>query len=408
MSDHARPTARNKLSRSLPARLRCSALVSDALSHRVSRPRPGTLALLGLLLSVGLIALWHDPAHADASVLRRPALHWVRTEAALDCVDPRMLAEHVEALVGPVLVRASEAEHSIEGRVDATSPGHLRVRVRVLDALGHQLGERLFEQATDDCADLTPAIVFVIAMVIDPDVAAHGLPPALVAMIAGGERPAEQQLLEELEQLPVPEPVEPRVSEPPVSPPPPPPPPVLDAVPEDPPAKQLSLVARTGYGEAPRILASLDARFLYDLPHARWSLLGYLRGGRQLGKHDLERGRGLSVGVLDVGAAICAGQSAKPRWRFTGCLGAEWATALVRGSGFEASTSGLSGSFGVVAQLTLRLRLRGGWGLLVLTNIRAALRERAIVFADGDGRRIPLRSLPPFSGGVGLGPSLEF
>ncbi|MEY4514567.1 MAG: hypothetical protein RLZZ450_6689, partial [Pseudomonadota bacterium] len=183
---------------SLLARL--SARFDNATLSRVwpSRVHVAVAAALALLLP----ALLASSAAAESSVLRRPALHWTRADEALGCVDPRTLAEHVESLVGPVLVRASEADNTIEGRVEAVAPGKLRVRVRVIDVTGAKVGERTFEQATADCAELTPAIVFVIGMVIDPDVAAHGLPPALVALIAGGERPPEQVLLEELDQGP--------------------------------------------------------------------------------------------------------------------------------------------------------------------------------------------------------------
>ncbi len=136
-------------------------------------------------------------------------------------MDPRTLAQRVEELVGPVLVRAADAEHSIEASVEAGGParepngqarggegraaGTLRVRVRVVDVGGHTLGERVLEQASGDCRALTPAIAFVVAMMIDPGVAAHGLPSELVALFGGDEAP-EQKLLDELENAPQPPP----------------------------------------------------------------------------------------------------------------------------------------------------------------------------------------------------------
>src|ERR1700710_2965310 len=98
-------------------------------------------ALTLALLALADRSVWLGHVRAQGIVLRRPALHWVRSDDALMCVDPRTLSEHVEALVGPVLVRPSEAEHTVEGQVEMVSPGRLRVRVRVLDAHGNNVGE---------------------------------------------------------------------------------------------------------------------------------------------------------------------------------------------------------------------------------------------------------------------------
>jgi hypothetical protein len=348
---------------------------------------PLALALLGLSAS-RVAAELGSPAAASraatSSVLRRPALHWTRADDALGCVDPRALAEHVEALVGPVLVRASEAENSIEGRVDRLDTGKLRVRVRVLDVTGAKVGERTFEQAAEDCADLTPAIVFVIAMVIDPDVAAHGLPPALVALIAGGERPPEQVLLDELDKGPTlaarTTPVQASDDE-------------LAPQQPMPDRMQASSLLRASYGEAMRAVLSLDLRFLYTLPR-HLAVLGYVRGGVQLGTHELAQGRALNIGTFDAGIALCAGHTPERDLRLTGCLGVNDLDIATAPAG--------------VAQLTLRWRLHGGVGLAAMIDGRVALVERDIGYGDSDNHTVHLATLGKFSGGVAVGPTFEF
>lgn len=359
------------------------------------------LACVSVGVTLLLLGLPTSRAAAESSVLRRPALHWTRGDDALGCVDPRTLAEHVESLVGPVLVRASEADNTIEGRVESTVPGKLRVRVRVLDVTGAKVGERTFEQATTNCAELTPSIVFVIGMVIDPDVAAHGLPPALIAMIAGGERPPEQVLLDELDEAPAlggahpsSTPVLPAPSDAPKAPP-------------VSPARQVSALLRGSYGEVPRALLALDLRFLHTLPR-HLAVLGYLRGGVQLGRHELEHGRALAFGTFDAGFVLCGGHTAARTLRLMGCLGAEVASALVRGHGLAVNKLDIASAPAAVAQLTLRWRWRDGLGVIASLHGRLAFLERDIVFVDGDGKRVPLSTLHRPSFGVAIGPSFEF
>jgi len=364
-----------------------------------------------LFLALALLGSFTTRAHAESSVLRRPSLHWVRADDALSCVDPRALAEHVEALVGPVLVRAPEAEHSIEGYVEGVGAGKLRVRVRVLDAGGHKVGERSFEQASEDCADLTPAVVFVIAMVIDPDVAAHGLPPALVALIGGEERPAEQVLLDELDKGGPGEDVEeePEESTAEVVPPLPQ---ADDPDEERPPSPrmQVSGLLRASIREAPRVALALDLRFLVEVRDPI-SALFWVRGGGQVGKHDLDASRSMRQGIVDAGAALCGGQSARASLRWTGCLGGEFTNALVSGDGFAGLDKiGIANAFGLVAQLTLRKHIAGPWGVAAMVGARFTLpeAERRVVFTDGDEDKQQVARLPAFSVGIALGPTFEF
>ncbi|MDB4988749.1 MAG: hypothetical protein JWN04_3927 [Myxococcaceae bacterium] len=360
------------------------------------------------VLSLGLATL-RTPVSAQTIVLRRPALHWVRSEEAMSCIDPRTLAEHVETLIGPVLVRPSEAEHTIEGQVDMVAPGRLRVRVRVLDAQGTKVGERQFEQPADDCAVLSPAIAFVIGMTIDPEVAAHGLPPALVALLGESGPLPEQRLLAELDKAPA---RQAEVSRAPV-------PkkkerPLVEEVERRP--LQASGFLRGALGEAKRALVSVDARLLYTY-RKPFSAGAYLRSGMQVGPHHVAQGD-LKMAVLDGGLLSCVGQLSNRRIRVHGCVGAELSTLFVRGSGFEDGDHvRLRSAFGLVAQLTARVRLWRGWGLGILLNGRFGTPRRSFAIEDvalpgqqlgGPPRHLSVGQLPRFSGGVGIGPTYEF
>ncbi|MDB4973883.1 MAG: hypothetical protein JWN48_2224 [Myxococcaceae bacterium] len=351
-------------------------------------------------------------AAAQAIVLRRPALHWVRSDEAMSCIDPRTLAEHVEALIGPVLVRPSEAEHTIEGQVDSIAPGRLRVRVRVLDMLGNKVGEREFEQPANDCKVLTPAIVFVIGMAIDPEVAAHGLPPALLALLGTSDPPPGEALLDELERNPAvhtaPHPLPPaptRVG-----------PPKLLPAPVDRRPFQASGFVRGALGESPGKLLSLDARLLYAI-RAPFSIGTYVRGGVQATSHHYLSHRDFRMGVIDAGVLSCLGQSSLRRFRLQGCAGLEASLALGSGSGAPGGdTRDALGAFGLVAQLTGRLRLWRQWGLAVLANGRFITPRRTFAIENRQKgaaqpqphRAVVVARLPWFSGGVGLGATYEF
>jgi hypothetical protein len=366
----------------------------EASVHKALPVSRLTHALATLLLA-WLVAT--PRLQAQSIVLRRPALHWVRSDEALGCVDPRTLAEHVELLVGPVLVRPSEAEHSIEGRVELSGSGLVHVRVRVLDALGNKVGEREFAEAVEQCDKLTPAIVFVIGMAIDPEVAAHGLPPSLLALLGGSDGPAEQALLEELDQLPGGEPQ-------------PPPAPIKHKVvplpPLPPPRWQAAALARAALAETPRLLLSGEARLLHDLS-GRFAAGGYLRGGAQVGEHKLAAGQTARVSALDVGALGCLVAPSQHVLRLSGCLGAELSLRIGTGHGFDDDWRTTEVGVGLVAQLGARLRLSRTWGLAVVVGGRLELGKPAFTYDDPLARH-PAYTFPRLAGALAVGPSYEF
>jgi len=358
-------------------------------------------------------------------VLRRPALHWVRGAGAERCIDPRSLALAVEELVGPVLVRAPEAENAVQGYVESTPGGHgLRVHLKVLDAGGTGVGERVLEHPGRDCPALTPAIVFVIAMMIDPGVAAHGLPPGIVALLTS-ELP-EEALLNELEggEARAPEPPGlPSFSEPEVDDESAPRAPVKrppavgrkSSEESEPRAEgpererlgvQAAVLVRVSLREAPRPLWSGEERMLFDLG-GPLSLVAHVRGGTQQGDFEFKPDRFLRLAVLAAGVLVCAGQRADAFLRLHGCLGAELAGALARGAGLQEGQTPFRGDVGVLAELSARLRIRKSWGVTAVVDGRLNLAKRRILYREGQEDRVAYE-IPRLSVGFALGPSYEF
>jgi hypothetical protein len=351
-------------------------------------------------------------AAADSAVLRKPSLHWTRGESALQCVDPRALSESVEELVGPVLVRAPDAEHTVEAQVSRVTPSVLRVQVRVLDVAGAKVGERTFEQSGVDCPALTPAIAFVIAMMIDPDVAAHGLPPGLVALLGGAE-PAEDKLKRELEGEPPPAPPPPVLPAPAREPRPRRPTLVLDHELGAPPraplqGQQAALLARGALHETARGLVGVEARYLRGVLRPWFAAAGYIRGGRQLGLHSLGGGRAIEMTTLDVGLQACGGQLSAAQLRLLGCLGVELSTVFGTGHGYAPDRVQGLVNVGAVAQLTGRLRVWGRFGVMLSLSARAALSRRDFTYKNGDQDRVSAYRHHLVAGAVALGPSYEF
>jgi hypothetical protein len=129
----------------------------------------------------GALALLQPaPARADeqAPAVTPPtyALAWVRAEGAEQCPTGRVLVTEVERRLGrPVF--SAEAERSFE--VEVTRFGDTyRSDVYVRDASGHTIGHRSLQSDEPGCSALVNATALAIALVIDPEAAAHEPPPS--------------------------------------------------------------------------------------------------------------------------------------------------------------------------------------------------------------------------------------
>jgi hypothetical protein len=107
-------------------------------------------------------------------------LRWHREGGAESCVSGAALARHLAQIVESGAAD-SPAPIVLEGRAAmATPPLQYRVTIQVRDATsGELVGERELTTAEDKCSALTPAVLLVLAMSINPDAAQTGLPEAI-------------------------------------------------------------------------------------------------------------------------------------------------------------------------------------------------------------------------------------
>jgi hypothetical protein len=109
----------------------------------------------------------------NAAAPKKSSLSWVRLEGAESCVATQPLARAVEQRLGrSVFVSASEAELSVEGRVEKKKSWRAHVEVR--DAAGKLLGKRDLESTAASCESLTAPLALALAVMIDPDAALGG------------------------------------------------------------------------------------------------------------------------------------------------------------------------------------------------------------------------------------------
>lgn len=107
-------------------------------------------------------------------------LRWVREGGAESCASGAALSRLLDEVLGQQ-GRASQPTLLLEG-VARTAPPPLRyaVQVTVRDASSHEIvGERELTTADAQCGALTPALLLVLAMSVDPNVGVGGLPRAV-------------------------------------------------------------------------------------------------------------------------------------------------------------------------------------------------------------------------------------
>lgn len=105
-------------------------------------------------------------------------LAWVRDAGADACLDQQSLRRAVQKRLGREPF-SDEAERTIEGSV-MRSGRLFTVTLRVRDAAGLARGERHLERETDDCAELSEAVVLAVALTIDPNAPATADPSLVV------------------------------------------------------------------------------------------------------------------------------------------------------------------------------------------------------------------------------------
>lgn len=150
-----------------------------------------------LCLWIGLCCFaW--PVAARAPIL--PGLSWVRLEGAESCISSIGLAQRIEDKLGrSVFVPTSAAELTIEGYVAPRADGGFSAHLAAVAMDGEVLGTRVLETSGNECQELDPALVLVIAVTLYPDTALAGvsmLSPTVQATLdqwLGGDTPVSTE-----------------------------------------------------------------------------------------------------------------------------------------------------------------------------------------------------------------------
>jgi hypothetical protein len=289
---------------------------------RTDPARLGTLGGCRVFAALVLCGAWlaSAPAHAQT----KSALGWVRMRGAEECIGTAELASRVERLVGPVLVSASRAQVSVEARVAPVREGFEAIVV-VADASGRTLGERRLHSASSDCRELDDSLVFVIAVAVDPDAALAELP----GEFAGEDEPG-RELLAELEAHP-PGPSGWSPLRAPEEPPAPQP-----QVPRGPEVSLAGAAApQLAVGLLPGVSLGLGAAFGLALGD-QWL---WLRTDVWLPRAEPPVGaRGVSLGLTQIGLALCPLGLRDGGWDASLCAGVTAALLTAEPLGFDGRT----------------------------------------------------------------------
>lgn len=118
---------------------------------------------------------------AEQPAAERYRLSWVREGGAESCASGAALSRLLEQVLGAQPAPAGATPVLLEG-VAKVAPAPLRfaVRVSVRDAQTNDIvGERELTTADEQCSSLTPALLLVLAMSVDPMAGREGLPTAV-------------------------------------------------------------------------------------------------------------------------------------------------------------------------------------------------------------------------------------
>jgi hypothetical protein len=349
-------------------------------------PCPWALgAVLCSALSVGATPAPSEPV----------ALHAVRAPGAEACVTPYELARRVETLTGPRFVAASASKVSLEVWLARDASGYFAQLTRS-DARGRS-EPRTLRAPGPECGALTPTLVFVVALMVDPALSSAALPPEVLAALTEA-LPDDDTLLAAVE-APAPAPPAPpqRVATPPA------PLPAQAPLGDTRFALELSGLARSHGRFTGLVGAALGA----DLPVPRFAPLRlalYAASSPAPGMLALDLRR-LTAVAVDVG--LCPLHLRRGALRFHGCagLGAGWLLGV--GAGFVENRRARLMDTGLTAELGLAYQITRRFGLAFALGVRVRLSRGRFSAEDRAGETD--RYTPPLLDGIArLGPRFEF
>jgi hypothetical protein len=115
---------------------------------------------------------------AQEPAAERYRLSWTREGGAESCASGAALSRLLEQVLGAYSTPGGSAPVLLEGAAKvAPAPLRFAVRVSVRDAQSNEIiGERELTTADEQCSTLTPALLLVLAMSVDPSAGREGLP----------------------------------------------------------------------------------------------------------------------------------------------------------------------------------------------------------------------------------------
>lgn len=138
---------------------------------------------IGLLVLTSFRVVQAQEATQEATQEAVPySLHWSREAGAESCIGVDSLARHLAQAVGYPSAAGENTTRNgdaitLEGRAQrAKAPNQFQVRLRVLDAHGEVIGERVLSTQKAQCSALNSALLLVLAMSVNPKVESERIP----------------------------------------------------------------------------------------------------------------------------------------------------------------------------------------------------------------------------------------
>jgi hypothetical protein len=370
--------------------LRRAAQIKAELAAECGMPAEvsGTMARSIFAAAAALSLCAARSAHAQSSH-KTASLSWTRLEGAQGCVGTRDLARAVETLLGqPLFVSASQAELSIEGRVEPRRAGGFRALVSVSNRGGQSLGSRELSTDEAECGALDEPVALAIALMVDPD-ATLAPKPAAEAEEPPPLREPETQVIEK--QVPVYVPV-----------------PIEQPAPPAPAAWRGDVFAAAalgaGYLPGPHLAAvagaSLEPPSLVPLEAVISLLLPQ--------EESAGRGAAVSFFLARLGLFVCPVSHRGDLVAARLCAGGEAVLISAAGEGFDADGAGVRGQLAAAARARLSARIVGPLALAGAAGASVPVTRERFVYHEASGAEVELFRVPAFGVQGELGLELRF
>jgi hypothetical protein len=347
-------------------------------------------------------------AHADTE--RTASLSWVALPGAEACAGAASLAREVEErLHRRALFSASEADVSIEGRVEPVPSGGWHAVVELRDRRGVLLGTRTLDGVGTDCAELRKSVALAVALMIDPEAALHPAPPApseAAAPLATASAPAAMTSV----PAPAPASVPPPASAAAPAPPPVAPPPSHPA-PATPVASSTQYVrpivdAEIGFGLLPDTAYGVRVGLTVK-PRRFWDVEAYAGAW---GSQTVTTPRATSTyfSLMFGGLATCpAALRSSGGFELLACAGPEVGSLAAASSGFSPSRAATHATVDAVASARAFVPLAPFIGLEARAEGALAVLRNSFVYNDPPGVPHAVFDRPLFNARLALGLAID-